>query len=128
LAEAYVLAEQFEEAIALVRPYYEADAENFDLQACILNALAGMGKAWDDFPWKSPPPVIRMSDGVLDECYRFLRRKRKPRSVLHLYERFIPQGHRLFSEDDLLQELLADERFAVTGKGTFAEACARRKG
>jgi len=33
-----------------------------------------------------------------------------------LYELFIPRGHVLFSEDDLLRELLADERFVVTGK------------
>ena len=104
VADAYVQAGQFEEAIAFVRPYYEADPEDFDFQHCILAALAGMGKAWEEFPWKSPLPVVKMSRGVLDECYRFLLPKRKPRSVWELYERFITRGHLLFSQDDLLRQ------------------------
>ena len=119
LADAYVQAGQFEQAIAFVRPYYEAEPDSFDFQHCILAALAGMGKAWDEFPWKSPPPLVEMSAGVLDECYRFLRPKRNPRSVFELYALFITRGHLLFSEDDLLRELLADGRFVVAERDAF---------
>lgn len=127
VAEAYVLAGRCAEALAFVRPYYEADPENFDFQACILDALAGLGKAWDEFPWKLAPTVIRMSDGVLDECYRFLRPKRKPRSVGELYGRFISRGHLLFSEDYLREGLRADGRFVVTGEGLLAAVSVVRK-
>ncbi len=128
LADAYVLAGQFEQAIEFAGPYYEADPEDFDLQACILSALAGLGKTWDNFPWKSPPPMLRMSDSVLDECYRWLRPKRKPRSVFELYEPFITRGHVLFSEDDLLRELLTDERFVVTEDRAFPEVSVGKQG
>jgi hypothetical protein len=128
VADAYVQAGQFEQSLAFAGPYYEADPESYDLQACILAALAGLGKAWDEFAWKSPPPIVRMSDGVLDECYRFMQPKRKPRFVSELYGLFIGRGHLLFSEDDLLRALLADRRFVVTGEDMFAEVSVRRKG
>jgi hypothetical protein len=127
VADAYVRAGQFEQALAFLGPYYEADPESYDLQACLLAALAGLGKAWNEFPWRSPPPIVRMSDGVLDECYRFLQPKRKPRSVYGLYQLFIRRGHPLFSEDELLKGLLADGRFVVADQDTYPLVSVRRK-
>jgi hypothetical protein len=127
VADAHVRAGQFEQAIAFVRPYYDADPDNFDFQASILESLAGLGKSWDEFPWTSRPPIIRMSGGVLDECHRFLRPKRKPRSVFEVYEQFLPRGHLLFSEEDLLRQVRADERLVVTEGASVTQVSVRRR-
>ena len=68
---------------------------------------------------------MTVEDGVLDECYRFLRPKRKPRSVWDLYERFMTRGHLLFSEDDLVRKLLADGPFVVSGDDTLVEVSSK---
>jgi hypothetical protein len=98
LAEAYVLNRQPQEALDLTIQYYEREPDNPIFQACILDALRAMGKGIDDFPWRFPPDVLRISDGVLEEFYRFLKPRRKPRTVLDLYTQFFYPRHICFSQ------------------------------
>jgi hypothetical protein len=126
VAEAYLLKKDFEEALRFIMPYYECAPDNPDFQASILEALSGMGRSADDFPWKIPPVLVQLDESVLDECYRFLKSNRKPRSVFELLEIFLTRGHVRFSEDDLYGALILDKRFLVQGDESDAEVSVRR--
>ncbi len=123
LAEAYVLNGEQQKAIDLVAPYYHRDPGHPLYEYAILEALFGMGKGIDDFSWQRPPEVLRMGDAVLDECYSYLKLKRKPRTVSNLYIMFIGRAYLLFNEFDLLQGLVSDGRFRVSNQDNcvFAE-------
>ncbi len=123
LADAYVLNGQQQKAIDLVAPYYHREPGHPLYEHLILEALFGMGKGIDDFSWRRPPKVLRMGDGVLDECYSYLKLKRKPRTVSNLYIMFIGRAYLLFNEFDLFQGLVSDRRFRVENQDlcVFAE-------
>ena len=102
---------------------------NTDYQHVILDALFALGKTEDDFEWLEKPVVLRMSQEIVDTCYEMLKRKRKPRSVIELYMQFIMKGYLLFTEQDLLDDLVKDGRFDVENQDSafWAEVCAARK-
>jgi len=65
-----------------------------------------------------------------DACYKFLKPKRKPRSITEIYLKFVPKGYLLFTEKDLLNALLRDERFIIEypyEDSLYAEARVARK-
>ncbi len=113
LGEAYVLNGEYEKAIAFLSHHHKKQPWNIDFQHVILDALFALGKNENDFNWIEKPTVLRMSDDILDACYRFLEPKRKPRSVFEIHAHFITEGYSLFTEDDLLKALEHDERFMV---------------
>ena len=114
LAEAYVLNGQEQDAVDLLAPSYHRDSEHPLYQHAILDALLAMGRQVGDFPWKTPPKVLRMSDTILDECHRYLKPKRKPRPVSDLHIMLTGRAYLLFTEDDLLKGLMSDGRFNIT--------------
>ena len=129
LAQAYILNGQPQSTLDLVTPYYEHEPDHPLYQVCVLDALVAMGRGINDFAWRSPPDVLRISDGVLDECHRFLKPKRKPRTVSELYTNFLIKAYLLFSEEELLAELAKDDRFVVRNRheGISTEVSVARK-
>jgi hypothetical protein len=95
-------------------PYYRSDPEHPLYQHAILDVLLAMGKQVEDFPWKTPPDVLRMSAAILEECYSCLKSKRKSKTIFDLYCMFMARAYLLFSEKDLLEGLLSDGRFIVS--------------
>ena len=79
---------------------------NSDYQYVILDSLFALGKTENDFHWIEKPKILRMSAVIVDTCDEFLKRKRKPRSIMELYTQFVTEGYLLFSEKDLLIALL----------------------
>ena len=113
LGEAYVLNGECEKAIEFLTHHHKKQPWNIDFQHVILDALFALGKNENDFNWIEKPIVLRISDDILDACYRFLKPKRKSRSVLDIHTHFITEGYLLFTEDDLFKALEEDERFIV---------------
>ncbi len=113
LGDAYVLNGEFKKAIEFMAEHHKKHPRNSDYQHVILDALFALGKTEGDFNWVKRPVVLRMSTDIADTCYEFLKRKRKPRSIMELYTQFIIEGYLLFSEQDLLKALLNDGRFEV---------------
>lgn len=113
LGEAYVLNGEFKKGIEFMSEHHKKHPWNSDYQHVILDALFALGKTEDDFNWVKRPAVLRMSTDIVDTCYEFLKRKRKPRSIMELHTQFIAEGYLLFSEQDLLKALLNDGRFEV---------------
>jgi len=55
-----------------------------------------------------------MSDEVIDECYDYLKYKRKPRHISELYNNFFG-SYITFNEKDLFKEIKKDSRFEIIG-------------
>jgi len=113
LGNAYFLNGEYNKAIEFISEHYKKHPWNPDYQQVILDSLFALGKTENDFHWKEKPGILRMSTDIVDTCYEFLKRKRKPRSIMELYARFVTEGYLLFSEKDLLKALLNDGRFKV---------------
>ena len=113
LGRAYVLNGEHKKAIKFMAEHHKKHPWNSDYQHVILDSLFALGKTEDDFNWIKRPVILRMSTDIIDTCYEFLKRKRKPRSIMELYTLFVTDGYLLFSEKDLLKALLNDERFKV---------------
>ena len=113
LGNAYVLNGEHKKAIKFMAEHHKKHPWNPDYQHVILDSLFALGKTEDDFNWIEKPEILRMSKDIIDTCYEFLKRKRKPRSIMELYTLFVTDGYLLFSEKDLLKALLNDERFKV---------------
>ncbi len=127
LTEAYVLNKQYQDAIDLLTPYYMKDPEHPLFAHAILDALLGMGKQIGDFPWKTPPKILSLTKEVLDACYAHLKPKKLPRTPFDLLFMFMGSHYLLFSEEELLQALSADERFIVSHDGGLPEISVAQK-
>jgi len=127
LAEAYVLNNQNQDAIDMLTPYYMKDPEHPLYEHALLDALLAMGKRIEDFPWKTPPKVLNLTKDVVDACYMHLKPKRKPRTAFDLLFMFMGNAYLLFTEEDLLDALTADERFVVSHDGGPPEISVLRK-
>lgn len=127
LAEAYVLNNQSQDAIDMLTPYYMKDPEHPLYEHALLDALLAMDKRIEDFPWKAPPKVLNLTKDVVDACYTHLKPKRKPRTVFDLLFMFMGNAYLLFTEEDLLVALAADERFVVSHEGSLSEISVRRR-
>lgn len=129
LAEAYLLNHQQQAAIDMLTPYYMRDPEHPLYAHAILDALLAMGKKVEDFPWRTHPEVLALNADILDACYAFLKPKRSPRTLFDLRYLFMGKAYLLFTEEDLMQALLADGRFVVShGAGLTEVSVVRTKG
>jgi tetratricopeptide (TPR) repeat protein len=117
LGEAYVLNGEFEKAIEFMSKHHKKHPENDDYHLVILDALFSLDKNEDDFDWIERPVVLRLSEEILDDCYKFLKPKKKPFYIMELHAEFAVRGYVLFTHEDLLTLLLADERFQVDYSG-----------
>ena len=127
LAEAYVLNNQSQAAIDLLTPYYMDDPEHPLYEHAILDALFSMGKGTEDFPWKTPPKILKLTKDVIDVCYTHLKPKRQPRTPFDLFFMFMGSGYLLFTEEDLLDALTTDDRFMVSQTGGCTDISVVRK-
>ena len=90
----------------------EKDYPDIDeYQHLLLDVLFGMGMSEDDYDWSKKPVVLRLYKDIIDACYLYLKSKRKPRSIYDIYNEFVFRGYVVFTPEDLLLELLDDERF-----------------
>ena len=130
LGDAYVLNGEYDKAIEFLSEHHRKHPWNRDYQHVILNALFALGKTENDFYWVEEPIILRMSEDVVDACYKFLIVKRKPRPVFLIYTEFVTEGYLHFTEEDLFNALLNDKRFIVEklDEGPiFAEVKVNRK-
>ena len=127
LGEAYILNNEYNKAIELLKKSHNKHPGIIAFQHQILAALYGLGKDENDFDWKNFPKIIKLSTEILDRCYKYLKSKRKPRLVFELYNLFILEGYVRFTEDELLNSIKSDPRFIVTDDDIFGEITINRK-
>jgi len=113
LAQAYVLNRQFHEAIHFCGTLHPEYSTISMFQHHILDALFALGKSENDFSWRKPPAIVRLSSEVGDQCHEFLRRKRKPRPVRDLLHQIWTGDYIVFTDSELLEHLRADARFVI---------------
>ena len=56
---------------------------------------------------------FRKVSQIRDLCYKYLKPKRKYRSIIDLKSNLVTQGYIAFSEEELLKSLIQDRRFIV---------------
>ena len=129
LGNSYVLNGEYKKAIEFMAAHHKKHPWNSDYQYVILESLFSLGKTENDFHWIEKPKILRMSTVIVDASYEYLKRKRKPRSIMELYTQFVTEGYMLFSEKDLLDALLNDERFEIDNPDSefWAEVSVVRK-
>lgn len=113
LAEAYILNKEYLRALHYLSDLHKDQPERIDLQYLVIDALAAIGKTENDFHWIKKPVVIDLTEDLIDNCYRFLETKRKPRTIDEIYSRFICDGYIRFSREDLLNRIGEDARFII---------------
>lgn len=128
LLQAYVLNRDFNDAIDFGATL-ERDHPGVGMFSHhILDALFALGKTEADFAWTVRPSIVRLDRGVADDCYNYLRPKRKPRTLDEFHIELWLNDYVAFSDEELLQYLRADERFVVTGESPFtAEVTVARR-
>jgi len=61
-----------------------------------------LGKNENDFDWIERPIILRINETLLDQCYEYLRPKRKPRSIMDICnELILGGGYQDFQEEEL---------------------------
>lgn len=116
LGEAYILNENYEEAIDFLSRLHIKYPDFIDVQYSLLDILFKLGRDENDFKWIEKPKVIRLTEDILDCCYEFLRYKRKLRTIPEIYYGpLIGKGYLKFEEEDLLEAIRKDKRFELIG-------------
>ncbi|WP_184307709.1 hypothetical protein [Aporhodopirellula rubra] len=128
LMQAFVLNGDYEDAIDFGATL-ERDHPGIGMFSHhILDALFAVGKTESDFPWAVQPSIIRLDRSVADDCYDFLRPKRKPRRLEDLQIELWLHDYVAFSDNDLLHYLKSDQRFVVNGDSpNDAEIAVKRR-
>ncbi len=116
LGHAYVLNGDYDKAIRAMSRCHRQFPDIDAFQHIILDALFAEGKTENDFEWLNAPVILRLGTEVCNICYDYLRPKRKPRSAMDVYVQLILRGYLAFSEEELLQSLIEDGRFLITGE------------
>ena len=128
LLQAYVLNGDYNDAItfgALLQRDHPGVAM---FTHYILDALFALGQTEDDFTWTVKPNIIRLDRAVTDDCYTFLRPKRKPRTISDLGIELWLHDYVAFTDEELLHYLRDDSRFVVKGESpATAEVTVARK-
>mgnify|MGYP001478979852 CR=1 FL=1 len=119
LGEAYILNKKYEEAILFMHEWHKKYPDNYDFNSVILDSLIALGKNEDDFEWVVKPNVIKISDELINECYKYISKNRKVNDIHDLYD-FIYNKYNeyneylIFSKEALLKVLQKDKRFFVS--------------
>ena len=120
VGDAYVQAGEYQKALDYLAPLHRENPDITDIQWSILDALFGLGKNENDFDWTEKPTILRVNEDLVNQCYEYLRQKRKPRSVMDICNSLIiGNGYQHFKEEKLLAALKADKRFKIEGEGFF---------
>ena len=114
LGAAYVLNGQHELAIQAMGQIHQKFPNIESFQYIVLDALFALGKSEEDYEWIQAPRVLRLVEPfVLDQCYEYLRPKRKPRGISELEIELMGHGYLTFTCEELLAALASDRRFFV---------------
>ncbi|OGO80289.1 MAG: hypothetical protein A2Y21_02565, partial [Clostridiales bacterium GWC2_40_7] len=115
LGEAYVLNKEYEKAINFLDGLHKKYPDDPNIQHSLLDALFAIGKDETAVKWIIRPNILRLDKDTLDYCYNFLQTKRKPRTVHELHLQLYSEGYPAFDDHQLMNFLLSDNRFTVTG-------------
>ncbi len=119
LGRAYLEIGDAEKVIELIGAAHQAYPRLLDFQDLLLDSLFALGKDEADFEWTTELRVFQVDQGVIDRCYEYLKRKRKPRFAEELKAQFLLEGCCRFTGTELVRALAKDERFIVVDGGVL---------
>ena len=112
LGEAYNLNGEHLKALEFFTARYKDIYEDPNVEYSILNALFALGKNENDYQWIENPRVIRMKEAI-EIGYNKIKRKIKYISANEFYTNVMIEGYLPFTEQEMYESLLEDERFDI---------------
>jgi hypothetical protein len=114
--EALVFNQEFKQALEFLTPIYKREPDYPDVIHSIIDALYGLGKTENDFDWMEKPDVLKLDDETKTLCKDFLQKKRKPISLLSLFEWLLMNSdYMTFNREELYAYLMTDGLFKFSG-------------
>ncbi len=95
LGRTYLEIGEAEKVIEVIGAGHRAYPRLLDFQDLLLDALFALGKDEADYEWANELRIYRLDQRVLDRCYEYLKRKRRPRYAIELEHLF----SRAYSDD-----------------------------
>lgn len=121
LGRAHLWSGDAERALETLAPLHRARPWDREVQYLMLDALFLLGRRETEYPWTSPPPVVRVGAELLDRCHRLLSREGRPATVFDLILTAAAEGYPAFQAQELLDALETDPSFTVRRSGLAAE-------
>lgn len=111
LQEKYAVAlnlnKKYAETLKLLEPLYRKNYEfGFGINI-IMEALLGLNKTEKDFNWVKKPIILKLDEETINLCIKFLKGKRKPRSVSNIYVHFIVKSDFMYFDEESLAKYLS---------------------
>ncbi len=113
LGRTYLEIGEAETVLEVIGAAHRAYPRLLDFQDLLLDALFVLGKDEADFEWASDLRVFRLEGSVIDRCYDYLKRKRRPRHSYELWHQISSEGCCRFTGTELMEALGKDPRFVV---------------
>jgi len=101
------LNKKYEETLKLLEPLYRENYKfGFGINE-IMEALLGLNKTEDDFNWIKKPIILKLDEETINLCVKFLKGKRKPRSISDIYVHFIVKSDFMYFDEESLAKYLS---------------------
>ena len=113
LGEAYILNSNYDKALKLLSELHRKYPDSLSVQHSILDVLFATGKDENQFSWIIKPVVRRLTKEILDSCFKFLKPKRKLRTVEEVYLDLAIRDYLCFISQELLAAMKKDSRFII---------------
>ena len=107
--EGYAIAlnlnKKYEDTLKLIEPIYRKHPI-FCINE-IMEALLGLNKTEDDFNWVTKPKTLKLDEETVTLCVKYLKGKRKPRSVSDICTELFLKADFLYFDEQTLAKYLS---------------------
>ena len=111
LQEKYAIAlnlnKKYDETLKLLEPLYRKNYKFSFGIGLIMEALLGLNKTEDNFNWIKKPIILKLDEETINLCVKFLKGKRKPRSISDIYVHFIVKSDFIYFDEESLAKYLS---------------------
>lgn len=119
IAQACIFMGNIKEALDYLKPIYQKEPLQPDIQLTILDALSHSGVAMDTFNWIKRPVIRPVGYEILNECIRIISASSNGLALCILYNEIVISNPVEFDEFDLLFHIKKDSRFSVLNDSCY---------
>lgn len=113
LADAYVYATQYQQAMKILKSLHKFDPQDTEFTHALVECLDKMGKNPKDYPFRRKVPIFESQQETADWCYNYLKHEGLSNDPFNLLFEMEVAGYVRFEEEQLVAYLQQDKRFNV---------------